>query len=82
MGGEWVEQWSAYVKGLSHGGIRIGNSEETLLWMFDKKLGKVTIKRAYDLIVSEQLTINNDDFLLKVCISIFLKTEMFYLVDM
>ena len=31
LGGEWAEQWSTYVKGLTHGGIRIGTSEDTLL---------------------------------------------------
>ena len=59
-------QWSTYVKGLSHGGIRIGNFEATLLWMFDKKMGKVTTRRAYELIVSEQLMVMDDNFLLKV----------------
>ena len=53
LGDDWVLQWSTYVKFLSHGGIRIGNSEDTLLWMFEKKLGKVTAKMAYDLIVSK-----------------------------
>ena len=36
LGGEWVNQWSSCVKGLSHGGIRIGHSEDKLLWMFDE----------------------------------------------
>ena len=31
LGGEWDEQWCAYVKGLTHGGIRIGIFEDTLL---------------------------------------------------
>ena len=25
LGGEWDEQWIAYIKGLAHDGIRIGN---------------------------------------------------------
>ena len=66
LGGDWAEQWSTYVKGLTHGGIRIGISEDTLLWMYDKQLGMVTTKRAYDPIVSEQRTIMANDFLLKI----------------
>ena len=31
LGGEWATQWSSYVKGLSHGGIRIGHTEDRLL---------------------------------------------------
>ena len=33
LGGDWAAQWSSYVKGLTHGGIRIGNDEDKLLWM-------------------------------------------------
>ena len=36
LGGSWADQWSSYVNGLSHGGIRIGHSEDRLLWMFDE----------------------------------------------
>ena len=39
LGGVWVDQWSAYVNGLSHGGIRIGHSEDRLLWMYDERRG-------------------------------------------
>ena len=52
LGGDWAAQWCSYVKGLTHGGIRIGNVEDKLLWMFDEQQGSVTAKKAYDLIVS------------------------------
>ena len=29
LGGEWDEQWIAYIKGLAHDGIRIGNLEDS-----------------------------------------------------
>ena len=35
LGGDWAAQWCSYVKGLTHGGIRIGNAEDKLLWMYD-----------------------------------------------
>ena len=53
LGGDWAAQWSSYVKGLTHGGIRIGNDEDKLLWMYDEQRGMVTAKKAYDLIVSK-----------------------------
>ena len=31
LGGDWVDQWSDFVKGLSHGGIRIGNQDDSLI---------------------------------------------------
>ena len=52
LGGDWAAQWCSYVKGLTHGGIRIGNAADKLLWMFDEQQGSVTAKKAYDLIVS------------------------------
>ena len=36
LGGEWADQWCTFVKGLTHGGIRIGTEEDTLLWLYDK----------------------------------------------
>ena len=71
LGGVWVEQWSSFVKGLSHGGIKslshggikIGNHEDSLLWMFDKKYGMVSTKKAYELIVSEHLPLLKDGIL-------------------
>ena len=55
MGGHWADLWTTFVKGLSHGGIKLRNSENSLLWMYDKKSGLVLAKRAYDLIVSDFL---------------------------
>ena len=66
LGGEWADQWCAFVKGLTHGGIRIGIAEDTLLWLYDKQSGTVTAKKAYDLIVSKHRTIMENDFLLKI----------------
>ena len=43
----WVE-----VKGLTHGGIRIGTTGDKLLWMYDNQLGVVTAKKAYEGLLS------------------------------
>ena len=66
LGGVWADQWSSFVNGLSHGGIRLGNHEDSLLWMFDKKLGMVLAKKSYELIVYEHLPPIRDDLLPKV----------------
>ena len=57
LGGEWAAQWSFYVKGLTHGGIRLGTAEDKILWIYDEQQGSVTAKKAYDLIVSNHRTI-------------------------
>ena len=66
LGGEWASQWTSYVNGLSHGGIRIGLSEDRLLWMFDEQRGKVTAKKAYELIVSNHKTVMENDIMMKI----------------
>ena len=66
LSGEWVDQWCSVVEGLTHGGIRIGTGEDTLLWLYDKQLGMVTAKKTDDLIVSEHRTIMENDFVLKI----------------
>ena len=55
-----------FFKGLSHGGIKIGNFEDSLLWMYDKKSGMVTARKAYELIVSEHLPLSLDGILTQV----------------
>ena len=57
---------ASFVKGLTHGGIKIGNNEDSLLWMFDKKSGVVSARKAYELIVSEHLPLLKDGILMKV----------------
>ena len=52
LGGEWVDRWTSFVKGLSHGGIKISEVEDSLLRLYDKVSGKVSTKKAYDLIIS------------------------------
>ena len=54
LAGDWSEKWTVFVKHLTHGGIKIMNSEESLLWMsllwmHNQKNGMGTAKRAYDL---------------------------------
>ena len=66
LGGDWAAQWSSYVKGLTHGGIRIGHAEDKLLWMYDEHMGKVAAKKSYDLIVSNHRTIMENDIILKI----------------
>ena len=67
LGGDWVVQWCLYVKGLTHGGIRIGTAEDKLLWMYDNQLGVVTAKKSYDLIISNRhRTIMDNDIILKL----------------
>ena len=55
IGGEWARLWTSFVKGLSLGRIRIGDSEDTILWLFDKVSGKVSANKAYELIISDLL---------------------------
>ena len=55
LGGIWEEQWIDYVKGLTHGGIRLKEVEDTLLWMHNKVSSIVSASKAYDLIVSTLL---------------------------
>ena len=55
LGGVWADHWTPFVKGLTHGGIKIGNNEDSLLWMFDKNSGVVTARKAHEFIVSEHL---------------------------
>ena len=66
LGGEWAAQWSSYIKGLTHGGIRLGNVEDKILWMYDEQKGSVTAKKAYDLIVSNHRSIMENDIILKI----------------
>ena len=63
LGGVWAEQWSSFVKGLSHGGIKIGNHEDSLLWIFDKKIWNGLCQKAYELIVSKHLPLLKDGIL-------------------
>ena len=56
LGGEWVEQWTSFVKGLSHGGIRIGESKDSLLWRYDRVSGMFSAKNAYEFIISNLLS--------------------------
>ena len=55
LGGKWANLWTSFIKGLSHCGIRIGESEDSLLWMYDKVSGMVSAKKAYELIISDLL---------------------------
>ena len=36
LGGSWNDQWIDYVKGLTHGCIRLKEVKDTLLWMYNK----------------------------------------------
>ena len=49
--------------------------------MFDKKLGMVSAKKAYELIISEHLQPISDDLFPKIWgFNIMQKTEMFHLI--
>ena len=63
LGGYWADQWTAYIKGLADGGIRIGNLEDSLLWLYDKNLGMVTSKKNYELIVVEHMPLRTDSLM-------------------
>ena len=62
----WADLWTSFFKGLSHGGIKIRNFEDSLLWMYDKKSGMVTAKKAYELIVSVYMPLSLDYILSQV----------------
>ena len=66
LGGDWADLWTSFVKGLSHGGIKIRNFEDSLLWMYDKKSGTVITKKAYEFIVSEYFPMSLDCILSQV----------------
>ena len=66
LGGERAAQWSSYIKGLTHGGIRLGNVEDKIIWMYDEQKGSVAAKKAYDLIVSNHRSIMENDIILKI----------------
>ena len=55
LGGSWSEIWNTYIKGLLHGGIRINDFDDSLIWMQNSKTGVITAKYAYDLIISHNL---------------------------
>ena len=56
LDGDWKSEWTCFIKGLLHGGIRLSENKNTLIWMHNKENGKVTTMLAYDLIVSTNLT--------------------------
>ena len=65
-GGEWDDQWINFTRGLTRDGIKIGNSEDSLFWTYDKKLSMITVKKSYELIVSENLPRTNVGILTQV----------------
>ena len=52
LGGRWKVEWSCFIRGLTHGGIRLNGQRYSLLWMHNSVTGEVTTSLAYDLIVS------------------------------
>ena len=60
MGGIWKAKWTGYINGLSHGGIRLNETQDTLLWMHNTKNGEVTARLAYDLIVSSDVALSKN----------------------
>ena len=55
LDGLWKYEWTRYIKGLAHGGIRLNDEQDSLLWMHNKVNGEVTASLACDLIVSSNL---------------------------
>ena len=55
LGGRWKVEWSCYIRGLTHGGIRLNGKRDSRLWMHNPMTGEVTTSLAYDLIVSSSL---------------------------
>ena len=53
--GTWKEEWSHFICGLSHGGIRLLDQKDKLLWMYNTENGEVSTKLAYDVIVTSKL---------------------------
>ena len=58
--GIWKEEWTGYINGLSQGGIRLKETQDTLLWMHNTKNGEVTARLAYDLIVSSDVALSKN----------------------
>ena len=56
LGVLWKEAWSNYIKGLQHGGIRISNKLDTLVWMFNKSSGMVKANLMYKFIANTLVT--------------------------
>ena len=58
LGGSWKDQWTDYVKGLTHGCIKLKEVKDTLLWMFNKVTGVVSSSSAYDHIISSLIPLS------------------------
>ena len=55
MGGRWKKKWGLFLKGLVHGGIRLSDKMENILWMHNTENRDVTINMAYELITTSYL---------------------------
>ena len=66
LGGLCKEAWSNYIKGLQHGGIRISNTPDTLVWIFNKSIGTVKSNLMYELTVNISVTSKPNDIFVKI----------------
>ena len=52
LGRLWKEEWTCYIDGISHSGIKLSKRDDRLLWMHNTINGDVSAHLAYDLIAS------------------------------
>ena len=52
LGGTYKLIWTEYVDGLSGAGIRLSDRNDELVWAFNKNLGFITARNAYECIVN------------------------------
>ena len=83
LGGRWKVEWDEYIDGLSHGGISLYDSFDSLCWMHNRKTGVVLVALSYDLIVSAHAALSSSKNLLmisKLAIPLKVKCFMWFLL--
>lgn len=49
--GNLIIEWDAFIVSLIKGGIRLIDKVDTLVWSWDNVEGKVTVRKAYKLLI-------------------------------
>ena len=66
LGGRWKKEWDEYIFDLSHGGITLKDSIDSLRLMHNHINGNVSTTLSYDLIVSAHVSLSINKALLKI----------------
>ena len=52
LGGSWKAEWESYISGMPHGGIKLTNENDSILWSHNTVNGEDSACLTYGLIVS------------------------------